>query len=263
VDETQLERWRLAIGANADRYLGRFRRINAAGGWATGWNMAAFLHSTGWFWYRRMYTWAAFNLLAPFLVLALLLGIGLLVPRSNLDSVAGLFALVYVVAVFVLVPIVADSIYYRQLGSRLADPRAEPRPPSALTLMGALGMGLLWLCIIYIGLAPLYADDTPRAKMTEAVLAASATRTELTEFFEKERRLPRSDEAARFRVESPSKYVQTVAYEPAEKRIVVTLREVQPGKRFALYAVTQDTNLTWTCRTIDVEPKYLPGMCRQ
>ena len=263
MDETQLERWRAALGANAGYYLRRFKRIEEAGGWAPGWNMAAFLHSTGWFWYRRMFRWASLNLLAPFLVLAVLLGIGFLMPRSNLDSFAIFVALLYVLAVFVLLPVFADSIYRRQLGTRLADPRATPAGPSAWTLMGALAMGALWLCIVYIGVAPMYGDYTPRAKMSEAVLAASATRTEVTEFFEKERRLPGPGEAGRFRAERPSRYVETVAYEPAENRLVVTLREIQPGKRFALYASAKEGHVTWTCRTIDVEPKYLPGLCRQ
>ena len=183
MDETQVERWRAAIGANADRYLRHFRRIRDAGGWAAGWNTAAFLHSTGWFWYRRMYGWSGFNALAPFLVLALLLTLGMAAPRSNLDTIAAIVGLAYVVAVFVLIPVIADSIYYRQLGKRLADPRATPPPPSALTLIGALGMGALWLCIVYIGTAPMYADYTPRAKVSEAVLSASATRTGISEFF--------------------------------------------------------------------------------
>ena len=108
----------------------------------------------------------------------------------------------------------------------------------------------------------MYGGYTPRAKVSEAVLAASGTRTELTEFFAKERRLPGPAEAARFRAERPSKYVESVVYEPGQTRIVVTLREVQPGKRFAIYASAKDGNLAWSCRTIDLEPKYLPGACR-
>lgn len=263
MDETQVERWRAAIGSNADRYLGRFKRIEKAGGWAAGFNMAAFLHSTGWFWYRRMFRWAGLNLLAPFLVLALLLGIGFLMPRSNLDSVASIGALLYAVVVFVLVPVFADSIYYRELRTRLADPRAKPARPSAWTFIGALAMGALWFCIVYVAVAPMYADYTPRSKMSEAVLSASEMRNEITEFFDKERRLPGPSEAGRFHTARPSKYVENVAYEPGESRIVVTMREVQPGKRFALYATVKDGTLDWSCRTIDVERKYLPNACRK
>jgi len=263
LDEIQHERWRTAIGANAGYYLRRFKRIAEAGRWAPGWNMAAFLHSTGWFWYRRMYLLAGLNLIAPFFVLFLLLVIGLQLPRANLDSFAAIVGLLYVVAVFVVLPIFADSIYYRQVAARLADPRTAPKPPSWWTLLGALALGVAWLCMVGIGVTPMYAGYGPRAKVSEAILSASATRKELTEFFEKERRLPGPEQAARFRAESPSKYVESVVYEPAEKRIVVTLREVQPGKRFAFYAAVGDGNLAWTCRTIDLERKYLPSTCRE
>ena len=263
MDETQVDRWRAAIGSNADRYLARFKRIEEAGGWAAGFNLAAFLHSTGWFWYRRMFRWAGLNLLAPFLVLAVLLGFGFLMPRSNLDSFASIVALLYVLAIFVLIPVFADSIYYRQLGTRLADPRAKPARPSAWTFIGALAMGALWFCIVYVAVAPMYGDYTPRAKMSEAVLSASGMRNELSEFFEKERRLPGPAEVSRFRANPPSTYVENVVYEPGERRIVVTMREVQPGKRFALYVTDQDGALTLTCRTIDVEAKYLPTVCRK
>ena len=38
---------------------------------------------------------------------------------------------------------------------------------------------------------------------------------------------------------------------------------IEAGKRFALYAAAKDGNLTWSCRSIDLETKYLPSACRQ
>lgn len=262
MDEAQLERWRAAIGANADHYLKRFKRIGKAGGWAPGWNIAAFLHSTGWFCYRRMFGFAGLNLLAPFVLLFLLVFVGSLVPHSNIDSFAVALAVLYLVALFVLLPLFADSLYYRRLNARIADPRAKVQPPSAWTLIGALGMGILWLGIVYIAAAPMYGGYSPRAKVSEALLAATGMRNDLNEFFEKERRLPGPAEAARFRAERPSKYVENVVYEPGANRVVVTLRDVEPGKRFALHATVREGNLTWSCRTIDLETKYLPSACR-
>jgi type IV pilus assembly protein PilA len=262
VDETQTERWRSAIGPNADDYLRRFKRIGDAGGWAPSWNMAAFLHSTGWFCYRRMFDWAGLNLLAPFVLLIAMLLVAFVTPHSNLDSLAGILVLLYLVVVFVLLPVLADSIYYRRLRARLADPQAKVRTPSSFTMLGAFGTGALWLCIVYIAVAPMYGGYTPRAKVSEAILTASTTRTDVTNFFENERRLPRADEAERFRADQPSRYVERLVYEPQEKRIVITLREIQPGKRIAFYASEEDGKLTWTCRAIDVESKYLPSPCR-
>ena len=262
MDEIQLERWRSAIGANADHYLKRFKRIGEAGGWAPGWNMAAFLHSTGWFCYRRMFGLAGLNLLAPFVLLFVLVAVGSLVQHSNIDSFAAILGVLYLVGMFVVLPVFADSIYYRRLRARFDDPRAKLKAPSALTMIGAFAAGTLWLAIVYIAVAPMYSGYSPRAKVSEAVLSASQMRSQVSEFFQKEGRLPRAEEAGQFRAERLPKHVQNMVYEPAEKRIVVTLRDVQPGKRFAFYAAAQDGNLSWSCRTIDLETKYLPGTCR-
>ena len=264
-DETQLERWRAAIGTNAEYYLARFNGMEQAGGWAPGWNMAAFLHSTGWFCYRRMFGWALLNLAAPY---GLLFAFGsaayVLAPRANLDFPLLILAAAYLLAVFVLVPMFEDLIYYRRLRTHLADVRSAPRPPSAWTAVGGIALGAVWLAVVLAMLVmnAAYGDYSMRAKLSEAVLAASGTRAGLTEFYDKERRLPGPEEAGRFRADRPSTWVESVVYQAAEKRIVVTLREIQPGKRFALYADERGGTLAWTCRTIDVEKKHLPAACR-
>lgn len=264
MDEPQLECWRAAIGWNSDYYLRRFPRIVKAGGWAPGWNMAAFLHSTGWFCYRRMFGWAFLNFSAPFLLLfVLLFAASRLASSANLDSPALILAAAYLFAVFVLLPMFADSIYYQRLRKRHADPQSTPRPPSTWTLLGGLAFGAAWFAVVAAMSIPAYGDYTPRAKISEAILAASGTRNAVIEFHAEHRRLPDANEASRFRDERPSNWVETVAYEPAERRIVVTLRNIQPGKRFALYAREQGGQLGWQCRTVDVEKKYLPGSCRE
>jgi YD repeat-containing protein len=111
-------------------------------------------------------------------------------------------------------------------------------------------------------LVPAYGDYTPRAKVSEAILAAGSIRMQVTEFYDEHRRLPTLHEASRFRTERPSRWVETIGYDAAGKRIEVTLREIFPGKRFALQAHEGDGQLTWTCRTIDLEKKHLPASCR-
>ena len=264
MDETQFDRWRPAIRWNAEYYLRRFPRIASAGGWAPGWNMAAFLHSTGWFCYRGMFGWAFLNFAAPFIWLfGLLAATGMLGPSGNLDAPVLVLAAAYVIAVFVLVPVFADSIYYRGLKKRHAHPAAAPRPPSVWTALGGIAFGAAWSVLIAAMTIPAYGDYTPRAKVSEAVLAASAARTGIIEFHAEHRRLPAENEAGRFRSDRPSRWVESVVYEPAERRIVVTLREIQAGKRFALHAEEHGGQLAWKCRTINLERKYLPYSCRE
>lgn len=264
-DEAQLERWRASIRWNTERYLRCFRRIAEAGGWAPHWNMAAFLHSTGWFWYRRMFGWAVLNLVAPFALLfafAFVFGASTLAPGGNLDRPVLILAIAYLLMVFLVVPIYADSIYYRQLRARFASAQPAPRPPSVWTVLGAVALGLVWFALVLAMLLPAYGDYTPRAKVSEAILAASSIRTEVTAFYDENRRLPTPQEASRFRSDRPSRWVETIEYDAAERRIAVTLREIFPGKRFALHAHDSGGQVTWTCRTIDLEKKHLPASCR-
>ena len=267
----QQARLRVAVGRNAERYLRVFERIAGKGRWAPGWNMAAFLHSTGWFCYRRMFGWAVVNLLAPFFLIVLMFALGFLgqavAPGANLDTAYWVLAGAYLLVVFVLLPVFADSLYYRGLMKRLADPQAPPRPPSAWTGLGALVFGAFWFAIVLAMSKPQYAEYTPRAKLSEAILAASSMRTEITEFYQNNGRLPNAEEAARFRIEgtaAPWKFAESVIYEPQNRRIVVTLREVFPGKRIALRVEERSGDFRWTCGPIDnLDKKQLPMSCRE
>lgn len=263
MDAEQQARMRTALGRNADRYLREFERIEAKGGWAPGWNWAAFLHSTGWFCYRYMNGWAVLNLLAPIvLAVALVMISG---GRAN-DMHFLILTGAYLLVVFVLLPVFADSFYYRWLKARLADPQAVPRPPSVGTELGAVALGVLWFLVVLVGvLLPASGGYTPRAKVSEAILGASGMRRDIAEFHAQNERLPNLQEAARFRLEGPSgvsRYVESVIYEPQTQRIVVTLRGVQPGKKLALRVEERGGNLHWTCGPIDLDKKYLPGSCR-
>lgn len=257
-DEAQ---WRAALGRNADRYLKHLQKISASGRrWMPGWNAAAFLHSTAWFCYRRMYGWAAVNFFAPWiLLLGLVFIAGWIAPTANLDALALALLVVYFVCVFVLVPILADSLYYRHLAARLQ----KAKPPSIWTGTSAAALVLAWFVTFFVVfLLPSYADYTPRAKVSEAILTASAMRTQVTEFYQNHGRLPNAAEAARFAAEPQSARVQSIAWDAERRAIVVTMRDPFPGKRLALRFVEQDGQLTVKCGPIDLDKKHLPGSCR-
>ena len=110
---------------------------------------------------------------------------------------------------------------------------------------------------------PAYHGYRPRALINEALADALELRTRVSEFHETRRRLPQESEAGAFQVPpSDLKRAQSVAWDAAGRRIVVTTGDPQPGKRFALQAEVRDGTLTWTCRTIDLDVKYLPASCR-
>lgn len=254
------ERWRAAIGPRADHYLKRFEKIErAGGGWAPGWNSAACLHSTGWFWYRRMYGWALLNFFAPILMLMPLFFVSVWMGAdgNNFDTAVKIIGAAYLATVFVLLPVYADSIYFHHLTrTNLAATR-----PSAWTALGAFGIALVPFVPVLVTFAE-YEHRANRERVTEGVLGASALKPPIGEYYEKHKRLPDAQEASQFRHSSPMNFTASVAWDAARKAIVATMGERFNGKRFEIVAEEKDGALVWTCRTIDLERKYLPASCR-
>ena len=265
--------WRRAIGRNADRYMKVFDRIERkGGGWVPAWNAAAFFHSTGWFCYRRMYGYAVLNLLAwPLLILGCVWFASLLKSDGNLDFAFSMLFIAYGVVVLILVPVFADSLYFRSLRKGFERARgpsveSELRGPSGWTTLGALAFVLAGLLLIGAMAQTLYADyGVERAKVSEALILAITVRTDIDGFYRQEKRLPTETEAAKFRYQpqpAETRRVNSVSYDSSAQLIVITMRDPFPGKRFALHVEIRDGNPVWTCRSIDLDRKQLPAACR-
>jgi hypothetical protein len=241
------------------RYLRHFERMQARNRtWLPGWNFGAFLHSTGWFWYRRMYAWSLLNLIAPVLFMFLLVIVvqGLL-PESARDAGVAALGIAYLLLVFVLLPLYADSLYLY----RLKRDGKAPKPPSVFTATGAFLLIVIPGWILYAGMTT-HLEYQIRERSSEGRARALLLRTPVAEFYANEGRLPGPQEAARFRESEPMKFTRSVAWDPARRAIVVTLGEREEGKRFEFAAVEKDGALEWNCRTIDFDAKYLPSSCR-
>ncbi len=256
-----------ALGPNAERYLALFEKFEQAGErWVAGWNWAAFFCSSAWFAYRRMNGYSMLNFFLPVAVIFLLL----VVRDGGLQLLIGA---AYLGIAFGVIPMYADAIYYRDLKYRIACVEASEdsektsgllRPPSAgsaanATLTAALILGLPLLILIAI---PSYSDYVPRAKVVDALALTHPLKTSISEFHANNKRLPTSQEAEKFRADG-GKYAEALVYDVDKRMIVVTMREGSyKNKRFALTAEEKDGALVWTCRTIDLEAKYLPSSCR-
>ena len=65
------------------------------------------------------------------------------------------------------------------------------------------------------------------------------------------------------------KYTQSVVYDADKRMIVVTMghkdykdyKEFLHGKRLAMHAEEKYGAISWTCRSIDLERRYLPSAC--
>jgi hypothetical protein len=226
--------------------------------WIPGWNIAAFLHSTGWFWYRRMYAWSILNLLAPlFYVLFITLALRPIVPDEQMGHAIAASGIAYLLLVFVLVPVFADSLY---LAGHLRGGKV-PKPPSAFTAIGAVLIIVVPAYVAWVT-AQAQVEYARRDRASEGLNRALLLREPVAEFHANERRLPGPQEAAKFRETDPMKFTRSVAWDAGRRAIVITLGERDDGKRYELAAVEKDGRLEWICRTIDFDPKYLRSSCR-
>jgi len=252
MDAAEAARWEAALGRNAGHYLKSFERIRARGRWAPNWNSAAFLHSSAWFCYRRMYGLALLNFLAPALLLTFFLPL-------HVDAALPYIAVGYLICVFVVLPVFADAVYFEHLKGRLE----KAKPPSVWTGLAAAGLIALSMLLLVLLVRASYGDFSPRAKISEAILAGSRIRTEVTEFHEQHGRLPGAAEAAKLDTTVVSKYVESISWDASRNVALLSLRAPFGGKHIELRPVLQSGRLVgWRCASPDLDDKYLPRSCR-
>lgn len=107
---------------------------------------------------------------------------------------------------------------------------------------------------------PAYQDYTVRAKVSEVVLAASASKVPVAEWYQTKNALPTAAEYVP--VWSATKYVSAVAWDGA----TITATAIAPAIPSAgtiILTPTQLANgqLDWAC-TGTILPKYLPASCK-
>jgi type IV pilus assembly protein PilA len=272
MDDAQLQAYaklfyyQQAIGPRSEYYVRQFEKFERAGDrWVATWNWPAFFFSSAWFAYRRMSARSLLNFLLPvlFILTSYLVSEGV----SRFVVAAGYFTVA-----FVFIPMYANLFYYRYLKAQIAGvavgaddkaARKSLRPPSFGSGVEAALTGVFVFVIPWFLLtAPaMYADYTPRAKISETVSLAASLKQPIAAFYEEHKRLPAPHEAEKFRVNA-GKYAQSVAYDAGKRMILVTLGDRFKDQRFAIHAEEKDGTIAWTCRTIDVDPKYLPAACR-
>jgi type IV pilus assembly protein PilA len=109
---------------------------------------------------------------------------------------------------------------------------------------------------------PAYQDYTVRAKVTEVVLAASAPKVAVAEWYQTKGSFPAT--AASLGVDSQvSKYVASVAVTDATGVITAVSKDLGTGITgdIVMTPTASGNVLTWAC-TGTILPKYLPASCK-
>lgn len=289
----------VAIGPkNTDYYLSKFERFAAGGGFVS-WNWPAFFVSLPWMLYRKMWAYAATYFLGfPIAVLVLSLVLAALLPAP---TAATLTLLIELAAMFIVLPMFANALYYRVVTKRIeaAKGRAGERERQLRALAGEGGTSNAALIIVVVMIVPVigilaaiaipaYQDYAIRAQVAEGLNLAAASKAAVAEVFSNTGELPSDRSAAGLDSDSTSGvglYVRSVAI--ANGRVDITYggqaNALLADKVLSLtpYAVQRgpdDWSIVWRCgqgpipaeATHEVtdyqpgtlEPRYLPSRCR-
>lgn len=112
---------------------------------------------------------------------------------------------------------------------------------------------------------PAYQDYTVRAKVSEVVLAVSAPKTSIAEYYQSYGRLP-STAASLGTIDTKSKFVRSVAWNGTviTATATATADAKVSGKTITLTPNTVGTGsgqLNWVCKG-DIPSRYMPASCK-
>jgi type IV pilus assembly protein PilA len=288
--------YELAIGKNTEFYLPKFEHYDE-GGSKAGWNWPAFVVTSGWYLYRKMWLWGLLNFFFP--VIASLV-VGAVAALTRMPPLAtGLLYIGALILNWALLTIFANALYWRHVNALIRNvPRSIADKPDRRmrrlerdggTSIGAalgvmLGLGVVGTGIVAAISIPAYQDYTIRAQVTEGLQLASSAKAAVAEYYAKNEEWPLDASAAGVSPVS-GKYVESVTV--ANGSVVITFggranAKIVNEQLILAPGLTPGGDVAWICgehgrpSTEGVEvvtrgpgpsgsniaPKYLPHYCR-
>ncbi len=253
-----------AAGArNARYYTNAFNELeNASGAWRPSWNWGACLCSSGWFFYRRMFVYGAINL-ALLLLVALPFAVHL--TPAELSIALGA-AWCYGLVALVIVPLVANWLYYRHVKRRLdAGGRTAPDMLSFGAAAAAATVGAMASMVaVVLGTAT---DYEVRLHVVDA-LFATAPQKAAVEVFIKQRGVAPATQTEAAALMPPSRErnhagLKLVDILPGGMlRVAFTGYRHINGRTVELAPDASDKGIEWRCYNVDMPERELPAACR-
>lgn len=153
-------------------------------------------------------------------------------------------------------------IEHRAILRRAADlPRGGVALASgaANLLSYAAMLAFVWMT----GFLPKRGTMSTRARLSEALLAATGAKTSVTEFWERNKRLPVDErEAGLAPLKSKDFRVTVESGGSISVQILMPREPDVNGKRIVLTPVPEGAGLRWACRAPEIPPRLLPVSCR-
>ncbi len=159
--------------------------------------------------------------------------------------------------------VINNNATQAEVQSRVSAPRM-PGWAIALIVVGAMIFPLGILAAIAI---PAYQDFTLRAKVADATSVAVTVKVSVSEYYEKNEKLPGGDLQALLKQTGAtmptSPHVRNVTLDAGTSTIRVVMGQGPlDGKSISITPRIENNAINWLCRSDDVPQRYLPHSCR-
>ena len=276
--ENQEEFYKAILGPkNQDYYLRQFAKFDSDGKATATWHWPAFLVTFYWFLYRKMWLHALLYFFLPYLLM-IVLGIAGALAGQSAAPVMGLGYLLYIAAIFIVMPMYANALYYKQCKKKIAEIRAssheEQRQLGELSGRGGTSNVALIILFILVFVAvigilaaiaiPAYQDYITRARMAEAVSVGRSASEKVGAYYYQHQRTPGSLAEAGF-VAQVSPAIKEVNVNSQDGVITITMASGPVNGKALLFvpSIESSNQIVWKCMSKEILDRYLPQQCRQ
>lgn len=263
---------------NRGYYLNHFSRFDDEGKLSPTWNWSAFLVTFYWLLYRKMWVNAAVYFFFPYMLWILFWIVGA-VAGGLVGIVGSLAYFGYLAAVFVVIPMYANALYYRHCKKMIetvhSTTQGTRRQLGELSGKGGTSHAayifiLVVTFVAIIGMLaaiaiPAYQDYTAKARMAQAMTVGRAATVYVDNYFVQYRSIPRNLEAADFMSSLPPS-VKRVSVDNQTGTITITMKggkAIEDKSLKFVSAIEGGDHLRWTCMSEQIQDRYLPQECRQ
>jgi len=271
--------YRIAVGANADRYVRRFLSFERRGRGRIGWHWCSFLAPSVWAFYRKLWVPGAVFALLPLLG-ALAFGcIEPTLPHADATWIASAVLLMWVLP-GVVPALVADTLLYRNVRAQVRRAERAARsatgavrelsgrePTSALAaLLFGGGATLIALWGLLPPLATTYAALEVRERLSDTLAAVRGLEDDIESTWTSARLVPQQTHHPAVEAKARAAALEDVDVNPFTGRVRLALgpalRQLW-GKTILLFPSRDDGGaVRWICVPIDIPARYLPAECR-
>ena len=259
---------------NQDYYLSQFTRFDSDGKINPLWHWPAFLVTFYWLLYRKMWFYAVVYF---FLSWVVMIPFGIL-GASMGSAVTVLGYLLYLVAIFILIPMYANAIYYNHCNKIIAEIRASTHYTQVqleeLAEKGGTSQIVIFIILIlsfigFIGILtsvaiPAYQEKTIKLHTSQALSIGKSAEKFVDAYYTQYSSIPRSLEATSFASSLPP-FIKAVSIDSQTGVVTITMNgaAIIDGKTLLFVPALAGNRLDWSCYSEEIPDKYLPEECRQ